>query len=530
MNLKALAQAAASRLAKGKNGGWAKEGYKFHYSVGTDAADDLEHIVTVTHPSSKENVGTFTFGADGMGGIEAHNAFVHKDHRRKGIASQAYQIAANQSSKRVMPSFETSKDADKFWDTKPDNGIQPAKKSKDLIPGGLADDKKLSDFPKKSIAQGSKVEREHTSSPAIAKEITMDHLTEDPRYYDKLKTIEKSGEDDYRIQHTAPTSDGGAPIHNLSGTFPDDIYGSKGASYYGHGVNYDHTAVNIIRSAKDKPNAKIRIYRAVPKIKTNAEKIDELTAHKAHIQHTGKLPRDAWQKSVGNWSNKSEYYEFADNMIESLKKKPEIETKPLSINRGDWITTTREYAKEHGEGVHGRGGYRILTKLVPAKHVYTDGNSIHEYGYDPGGTKLSKSDSTKQVASIAVINGDRLLMGKRNDNQRITLPGGHLNQGEQTLTGAARELLEETGIKVDPKMLHLLGSEEVTTFTGKQMIIHSYACFGHFDTNTELDPDQEVQHWKWIDISRGLPYAVSSNLHSPKNTTLRLLGLQNEKD
>ncbi len=59
------------------------------------------------------------------------------------------------------------------------------------IPGGLAEGKKPSDFPKFRLTQGKKVEMEHTSDPKVAEEIAMDHLTEDPKYYDKLKTIEK---------------------------------------------------------------------------------------------------------------------------------------------------------------------------------------------------------------------------------------------------------------------------------------------------------------------------------------------------
>ena len=62
----------------------------------------------------------------------------------------------------------------------------------DVIPGGIADKKSPSDFDPKKFAAGTKVEMEHTSSRAIASEIARDHLTEDPDYYEKLKTIEKS--------------------------------------------------------------------------------------------------------------------------------------------------------------------------------------------------------------------------------------------------------------------------------------------------------------------------------------------------
>jgi len=38
---------------------------------------------------------------------------------------------------------------------------------------------------------GIKVEMEHTKDRAIAREIALDHLTEDPKYYSKLKKVEK---------------------------------------------------------------------------------------------------------------------------------------------------------------------------------------------------------------------------------------------------------------------------------------------------------------------------------------------------
>lgn len=63
----------------------------------------------------------------------------------------------------------------------------------DQLKGGLADKKKPSNFDPAALAKGIKVEREHTSNPQIAEEIAMDHLTEDPKYYDKLEKIEKKG-------------------------------------------------------------------------------------------------------------------------------------------------------------------------------------------------------------------------------------------------------------------------------------------------------------------------------------------------
>jgi hypothetical protein len=56
----------------------------------------------------------------------------------------------------------------------------------DLIPGGLGDKKKVSDFDPKQLKMGIEVEMEHTNNKKVAIEIVKDHLTEDPEYYTKL--------------------------------------------------------------------------------------------------------------------------------------------------------------------------------------------------------------------------------------------------------------------------------------------------------------------------------------------------------
>jgi hypothetical protein len=62
----------------------------------------------------------------------------------------------------------------------------------DRIPGGLADEKMPADFDQVQLERGVEVEREHASgNRELAREIAMDHLTEDPDYYQKLKKIEE---------------------------------------------------------------------------------------------------------------------------------------------------------------------------------------------------------------------------------------------------------------------------------------------------------------------------------------------------
>lgn len=41
------------------------------------------------------------------------------------------------------------------------------------------------------LEKGKEVEKEHTDDPRVAKHIAMDHVSERPDYYDRLKKIEK---------------------------------------------------------------------------------------------------------------------------------------------------------------------------------------------------------------------------------------------------------------------------------------------------------------------------------------------------
>lgn len=57
----------------------------------------------------------------------------------------------------------------------------------DSLPGGKGDEKQPDEVNKTQLQMGIKVEMEHTKDAALAKEIAMDHLAEDPQYYAHLK-------------------------------------------------------------------------------------------------------------------------------------------------------------------------------------------------------------------------------------------------------------------------------------------------------------------------------------------------------
>ena len=67
------------------------------------------------------------------------------------------------------------------------NGLSKGKTIEDIAKKHNVDLEEL----KTEWDKGTKVETEHTSNEAMAKEIAKDHLFEDPKYYTKLAEMEK---------------------------------------------------------------------------------------------------------------------------------------------------------------------------------------------------------------------------------------------------------------------------------------------------------------------------------------------------
>ncbi len=187
---------------------------------------------------------------------------------------------------------------------------------------------------------------------------------------------------DYRGQHTAPTADA-APLHDLTaGTvYGDDVYSVNGPRYYGPGDGSDAGTWAVIRSVHGMPRAPVRIYRAVPKQFTFADRIAEIEQQKRYILKHGRVP-----PNVETPLDRSRYYDRIDNELQRLRirldTEGEIEIQPMQINPGDWVAIDRKYAIQHGESAL-RGQYKVLTKTVPASTLFTNGDSIEEWGYNP---------------------------------------------------------------------------------------------------------------------------------------------------
>lgn len=187
--------------------------------------------------------------------------------------------------------------------------------------------------------------------------------------------------EDYGGEHSPPGPDSGAPLHDLTGKgtiYPDDVYGPHGRQYYGTGEDaLDAQTFSLAHDVHGKPNARVTIYRAIPDDITVADRIAKIEKQKAYILKTGKLPPNA-----DTHLDRSEYFGQISKELDRLKAQPPKVEPPVGINSGDWVTVNRAYAKQHGESTL-RGNYRIISKSVRAGDVFTNGDSIHEYGYWP---------------------------------------------------------------------------------------------------------------------------------------------------
>lgn len=176
---------------------------------------------------------------------------------------------------------------------------------------------------------------------------------------------------DYHMEHRPPGPEDGAPLSDLTGDgniYPEDVYSANGPRYYGTGHRSDAEAFRKANSYRGNPEAPVTIYRAVP---LNAG--DE-------------------------------------------------------INPGDWVAITKSYAEDHGEGL---GDHKIISKQVKAGEIFTNVDSIQEFGYWPGDSYLEQSGDDDARGFITFTprgQGDRrfqITLGEKRDLSTFLHELGH---------------------------------------------------------------------------------------------------------
>jgi len=161
---------------------------------------------------------------------------------------------------------------------------------------------------------------------------------------EKLKKI--TPDTSYRMQHQprGPMEDDPIRLDDLTRSttgevagYPEDFYSPNGLRIYAN-PNYkaDVESYNLIRKLRGKPDAEVTIYRGVP-------------------------------KGVKN------------------------------INEGDFVTLSKQYAKDHAASGYGRSGKEagdVIEMKVKVKDIFWDGNDVNEFGYFPESSVVKTSRAT----------------------------------------------------------------------------------------------------------------------------------------
>jgi hypothetical protein len=192
-----------------------------------------------------------------------------------------------------------------------------------------------------------------------------------------IKNATFNEDDDYHGEHSAPEKDRRNTLDDLTDVYPEDIYSGVGARYYGQGdPQMDNSAISIIIGCRNRPRRLVTAYRAVPHEATKDEKLNIVIRDMARYQRRGNMPASS------TFSNGSDWFNDAYERREKLEKMPETPKVKTSINPGDWVTITRNYAKEHGRD-NLNNKFKIISKKVKASELATFGDSLHEWGYSP---------------------------------------------------------------------------------------------------------------------------------------------------
>ena len=132
----------------------------------------------------------------------------------------------------------------------------------------------------------------------------------------------KQAEEEYRGEHGAPGREGAsADDLTQNGVYPADVYIRPDWYESNDGLKELYKITRL----RGRPDARVWIHRAIPKSAYAAGK---------------------------------------------------------SISSGDWVSTSKEYARGHGESAL-NGDFKICSRIVRAREIYTNGDSIFEWGYAP---------------------------------------------------------------------------------------------------------------------------------------------------
>lgn len=379
-----------------------------------------------------------------------------------------------------------SKDGDRYYDHKLseiDKGDLLSLPSRITNPVGESasplsdiDDKRLLQILQDNSASDGNI-RFSRSTKKSSKEVDAEYLALAKRYLDGDKATEpllremveqaaqeKGFDSDisFRMNHKAPRNDGySASADNVAEMFGDDIYSRYAVDYFGHGTDHkmDAESINVIQRVKDNPEAEITVYRA--------------------------MPRDTQGTGIGN---------------------------------GDWVTTSKRYAHEHGEA-HLNDDYKIVSRQVLAKQLFTDGNSIHEWGVDTGQSLLRSKIADREKLSDLITyddNGDIIPLSQRFDSEKRDI---RFSRQKTTASNAEVSPLEDITDKFNQELAEFVNGQLTGSHIfnlGKPSELLKSVGFPDLPIELKASKLSEKANTDWhkFDIAdvKGLPNALQNPL------------------
>lgn len=241
----------------------------------------------------------------------------------------------------------------------------------------------------------------------------------------------------------------------------------------------------------------------------NLKRPQELPFIKSEELEIGITSYDSFVSEPTHYHTVATEYQY---MISGRTQYMDVETKEVyEFHAGDFymIESNTKYAQRS------KPGTKILFIKVPSindKQVPNVDDDViswlgeklktvrTDYYYDQN---APKPNSIRPAAAVAIVDGEKLLMLKRSDNKKWTMPGGTLDFGESLTDCAIREVKEESGLDVeivdvigtytDPNILVAYSDGEV-----RQEFTIVYA--GRF-TGDKVILDEESTDYKWVEFN-----------------------------
>ncbi|WP_046500019.1 NUDIX domain-containing protein [Streptomyces odonnellii] len=133
-------------------------------------------------------------------------------------------------------------------------------------------------------------------------------------------------------------------------------------------------------------------------------------------------------------------------------------------------------------------------------------------------------ETIRYTADVVCLRGDHVLLIERGwppHQGQLALPGGHVDPGETSRAAAARELLEETGVRVREEDLHLVGVYDHPARDPRgRYVSAAYAVTVPADTTAQAGDDATAVKWTPLNAPGTLAFDHGAIVHAARQQLL----------